>query len=584
MNKKWMIMVIVILVSCIPLFNLLTKGLPITHDGQDHVARIANFYQALQDGVIIPRWAGNLNWGYGHPILMFLYPLPSYVASLFHFIGLSFVDSTKTIFAIFFVMSVLFMYIYASRRFGRLPGIVAAVLFGFAPYRFVDLYVRGALGEHAAFMFLPLILYFIDRLSIINYSTYTVDLKKQYLKLKNQHINKKVSSLFNYFSILFRIACNNPFHGVGLSLSTAGLILSHNAISIMFIPVIGMYVWYVWKFEMKKNTYYILLTLIYILLGFGLSTFFWIPALIEGRYTLRDIVTQGEFGNRFIDWKQLFYTPWNYGGDRDLPKDIGLSQWIIVVIALWYLVKTNIKSSRLLLVFSIVFIISIIFMLPISGFIWKYVTLLQKFQFPWRFLTLLVFSTSIIGAIVMTYLHGKLKYIFAGIIIFISIIGTSYMWRAKAYKIYDESFFTGVYDSTTDTGESSPIWSIRFMEKRANKSIEIIDGTADISTVKRSSVFKSYTITVEKESRILENTLYFPGWKVLIDGKPTTIQFQDPSYRGLITFIVSEGKHNVDIKFGDTIIRKISNMISLITLICIGVLLIISKKYTYEKH
>src|SRR5688572_3623586 len=90
------------LLSLLPLFDFLKPGLPLTHDGIDHVARIANFYQNLTEGNLVPRWAGNLNWGFGHPILMFLYPLPSYFASLFHFLGFSLIDSVKLVFAAFF--------------------------------------------------------------------------------------------------------------------------------------------------------------------------------------------------------------------------------------------------------------------------------------------------------------------------------------------------------------------------------------------------------------------------------------------------------------------------------------------------
>ena len=66
--KNWVFPLILFCLSIFPLFDLLHSGLPITHDGQDHVARIANFYENLSDGNIIPRWAPNLNCGYGHPI------------------------------------------------------------------------------------------------------------------------------------------------------------------------------------------------------------------------------------------------------------------------------------------------------------------------------------------------------------------------------------------------------------------------------------------------------------------------------------------------------------------------------------
>ena len=242
----WYILLLVI--SVIPLLNLFQAGLPVTHDGQDHVARIANFYLSLSEGIVIPRWAGLLNWGYGHPILMFLYPFPSYTASLFHLIGFSFVDSTKLVFALGFVASFFAMYVWAASVWGRTIGLLAAVLYVFAPYRFVDLYVRGAIGEHMAFVFPPLIL------------------------LGLYHMAKdKVSSKKSWALAV---------------LGSAGLILSHNALSLMFLPIIGLYVAYLSAYETKHKFLFIAQAIVSIFWGFIVSAFFWMPALLEGKYTL----------------------------------------------------------------------------------------------------------------------------------------------------------------------------------------------------------------------------------------------------------------------------------------------------------
>ena len=145
--KIFFIPFVIVLISIVPLLDLFHPGLPQTHDGQDHVARIGNFYQNLSEGNIIPRWAANLNWGYGHPILMFLYPLPSYMASLFHFLGFSLIDSTKIVFGMAFLLSGLTMYLWVQSFLGKNAGIVASVLYMFAPYRFVDLYVEAQLAS-----------------------------------------------------------------------------------------------------------------------------------------------------------------------------------------------------------------------------------------------------------------------------------------------------------------------------------------------------------------------------------------------------------------------------------------------------
>jgi len=52
------------------------------------------------------------------------------------------------------------MYLWLKEFLGVKAGLVGALFYTFAPYRFVDLYVRGAIGECVAFVWLPLILYF----------------------------------------------------------------------------------------------------------------------------------------------------------------------------------------------------------------------------------------------------------------------------------------------------------------------------------------------------------------------------------------------------------------------------------------
>ncbi len=517
------ILLVVFVIALLPLIDLLKPGLPVTHDGQDHVARIANFYTSLSEGNIIPRWAGNLNWGYGHPILMFLYPLPSYFASLFKAVGFSFVDATKLVFGVSYIASIFAMYLWTRSRWGIAAGFVAAVLYGFAPYRFVDLYVRGAIGEHVAFIFPPLILWGVDGIS----------------KMQNR--------------------------GVIISLATAALILSHNAVSLMFLPIIGLYVLYLFHFQSSRNFKFLLLTVYYLLLGFALSAFFWLPAFFEGKYTLRDIVTKGELSGRFVPWSWFFSSPWNYGGGNQFTKSIGLAQWIVVLGSLFLLKK---RSTRLLVgSFLILFLVSLFLMTDASSLIWKTVTMLQKFQFPWRLLSVTVFLGAALGGIVVPAVSKKYVWKFALGLSLLAIVTTSSMWKAKEYMIKPESFYTGVYKGTTDTGESSPIWSVRFMEHISSSKMEVIDGNAIIEEGRRTTTRHEYTVQASVKTRLVENTLYFPGWRVLVDGIPTTIEFQDPTWRGLMTFFVEPGDHRIEIIFEDTKLRKFAHAVTMVGIV-----------------
>jgi len=147
------------------------------------------------------------------------------------------------------------------------------------------------------------------------------------------------------------------------------------------------------------------------------------------------------------------------------------------------------------------------------------------------------------------------------------------MWHPKEYVIHDDSFYSRVYPGTTDTGESSPIWSVRFMEHTPANLMEVIDGDAVITVGKRTSTKHEYTVVAQKQTRMVENTLFFPGWKIFVDGVSAGIQFQDPAFRGLMTFWMDEGKHQVLVTFTDTKVRYYASVTSLISL---GILILTS--------
>ena len=238
--KKKKILILLLVLSLLPLLCLLRPGLPLTHDGQDHVARIANFCLSLKEGNLVPRWAANLNWGYGHPILMFLYPLPSYLGCFFNLLGFSLIASTKIVFGLSFFLSGLFMFLWIKESWGEKAGLLAALVYLFAPYRFVDLFVRGAIGEVWAFVWPPLIAW----------------------------AGLKLAGSFKYRYLL--VGC----------LSLAALILSHNALSLMFLPVILVYfTWLLYSSKKKKKLAFNFLLIV--VLGFALSAFFWFPAFLK---------------------------------------------------------------------------------------------------------------------------------------------------------------------------------------------------------------------------------------------------------------------------------------------------------------
>lgn len=527
--KKNVWLIALILLSVLPLIPLLHPGLPVTHDGKDHVARIANFFQNLQEGVLVPRWAGNLNWGYGHPVMMFLYPLPSYFASFFRLLGFSFIDSTKLVFASSYVLSGITMYIWLKSFLRRESAFLGSILYLFASYRFIDLYVRGALGEHVAFIFPPLICYFLYHMITKRKSEYAL------------------------------------FAGIGV----AGLILAHDAISIIFLPFIVIYACFLIFLQNKKKKA-VIETALSIVLGFVLSSFFWIPAFFEGKYTLRDIVATHDFSRSLFSLDKYIYSPWSFGISGQFSLQIGIIQWVIVLLTssllILYRKKIEKKDRLLLSVLIVFFILTVSIMTPVSQMFWDHVSLIQKFQFPWRFLSFAVFITSVIAAVGSNLLPDKFRKATV-ILAVISVMVTIPYWKVNGYYIRPDSFFSEIYAGTTDTGESSPRWSVRFMEQQPQSHLEFISGKGRIEEREYRSTLHRYTVEAGTQVQLRENTVYFPGWKVLLDNSPIPIEFQDTHNRGVMTFTIPAGKHDVVVAFAETKLRFLADAISIFGLL-----------------
>lgn len=547
-SKNWFYPLLLFLLAALPLGSLFHAGLFVSHDGRDHVARIANFFESLSEGNLIPRWAKNLNWGYGHPILMFLYPLSSYMGSFFHFVGFSFVDSAKLVFAFGFLFSGFFMYLWLKEFLSGKAAFVGGVLYLFAPYRFVNLYVRGAIGENLAFPFVPLICYF-------------------FLKL---------SQKFTYPRL------------VGASVSLCFLILAHNALSLVFLPFLIFYVLFL-NFYQKKSSFKKLLPLFFpFILGLMLAAFFWLPAFYEGKYTLRDIViSPSNLQLHFSTVSQLLLPPWSIFRLSSEPNGLcfflGVGQLLAIFISYYvvYLLKKKKAHLWLLLFFTQLSFLFTFFLLTSSSFfLWQKISLLQKFQFPWRLLSLPVFFASLLGASLFSVIKAPPKQNFLLIILcLLAVLSTLPLWRVDEYLFKPEAFYTGVFHSTTDTGESSPRWSVRFMEKEPKNWVEILSGQAEIKNLKRQSNLHVFEVKASSTTRILENTLYFPGWRIFVDGQETIPEFQDPSYRGLMTFWVTPGQHQVKIVFGETRFRQLADFVSVV-----GVIILVIVGLGYVKR
>lgn len=525
-----LVLILITLPTLIPYFN------PRFFYTQDYIfiARLQQMSEALSSGQFPVRWAPDLR--YGEPLFNFYAPLPYYIGALIHLFGVDFIWEAKILFILASILSAASMYLLVNKLFGRNAGILAAVLYTYAPYRAVDMYVRGSLSETWAFVFFPLI--FCSS------------------AILTERINFRNISL--------------------LALSLAGLFLTHNVTTLMFLPF--LFLWWIYLIARKRRWQIILPLFLASALGFGVAAFFLLPAFFEDNFIQTKYLTVGYFNFRahFVAFKQFFSLFWGYGSSVWGPNDglsfqVGLVNFAILTatVILGIIHRKDKKTLGLLLLLGISFAISLFLQHNKSAFIWEAIPLMAFIQFPWRFLGISVFIVALTGGVIAVYLKKKLLPVYF-ILIIAAVASTLMYFKPKEYA--DNSFFDKflqveiMHRGVDLTKDYLPIWvqttdGSRFDTPRAEK------GDIQVFNQDRKSTSLNFSIKVASDSLIEAPITYFPGWEVKANDQ--LIPQSPPSKMGLIRFELPKGDYKVDIELKDTPVRIAGNIISLVSILVI---------------
>ncbi|RJQ25319.1 hypothetical protein C4577_05960 [Candidatus Parcubacteria bacterium] len=536
-------LLLIILISFIPFIGFLFNPLLFhTHDGLVHIPRIAAYFKALTDGQFPVRWASGLNYGYGMPLFNFMYVTPYFISSMLVFIGLGLVSSFKITIFISYLLSGIFMFKFSKTFFeDEKKAFLVAVFYQFFSFRFVDAITRASFGEVYAYTFLPLVLYGL--------------------------------------TLFFK--SGRYIHFLLASIATGLLIISHNSISLAFFGVCFLFV--LFFAGNKKNMVFGLSALF---TGLLLSSFYWVPAILEHRYTYGDLFMKDIYLSHFPPLQNLFIP--NLFNNQILYTEgisvqLGVFPTAAILLSVFLFFRKKKKqlgfNSRLFLFSLTLIIISIFFMQPVSGFFWQNISLLRQFQFPWRLLSVCGFAVSLLAVNFLLIPFFKKKKVFILLIVLV-VISNYFYWQPNlGVDKIDEKYYWNFPLNTTYYGETDIIWSEGPKKLYPKQRVEVISGKGEVFDYDQKSNIKNYKVEAVTNIVLVDHTQFFPGWKVYVDKKEVPIQFQDPNWRGEITFSVPRGNHIVQVKFQETKMRLISDGLSLVTLI-----LLIALFPTFRKH
>jgi hypothetical protein len=532
MNKslliKFLPVLIILLFSFFGVKALFHPGFYTSHDGEHQVIRLYQFDKALKDDQFPVRWAGTSDNGYGYPLFIFSYQSPWFVGVPLVHLGFSLTDSVKGIFIIGYILSGMIMFLWLKEAYGVLPGFTGSLSYLWAPYRLSNIFVRASLGEASVFLFVPLVFWGI-------------------WKCKDE---------------------SKGFLGIILiALGIAGVILSHlMGLIIFFIPILlWILVQSVGLKEKKKE--YLSKSIFGLVLGFCLSAYYLLPAMLEKNLTQAPQLLTSYFQDHFVTIKQLIYSKWDYGFDfpgtvnDKMSFQVGITQWIIaaflIIFVMYKLISKKTIQKEILFVLFI-FGYSIVMMLDISKPIWEVISKYAYFDFPWRFLGLTVFVIAVgVSVFLSNIKRGK-------VLIVVCLIGIAmYTNRnhlnVNQYVTIPDKF----YESSPSTSNSYDEYRPKTLDNNYVKEKRPRFQSANIEVKKETS--KSNYLMVQGMNNLQNekakiNISYYPGWEV----KVNNVKQKDIlGANGMIEVNIPKGDFTLEAKLKETPLRIFSNFISI---------------------
>lgn len=510
-----------------------------THHDDVQIIRIFEMDQCFKDRQIPCRWVPDLGGLYGYPIFNYYAPLPYYIGEVFYLILGSLLWSAKAIFALSFVGAYIFMYLLAQKLWGKLGGSAAAIFYSFAPYHALDFYVRGAMGEMWALMFFPAVFWAIIKLE------------------EKQNTARMLLVVF----------------------TLAGLIISHNLATMIFVPLVIF--WIVFNYLKKRNKKFLWFNALAFLLASLISSFYLLPAIVEKNLVHVDTTTYGYFSytEHFKGLRKLLVErSWEYGssirevpgGERDgMSYQIGwihLLGWILAIIGAKNLWKRNRWLSLLIIGGSIAISFSIFMVHPRSLNVWNMLPMLKYLQFPWRFLILIIFLTSFLSGSIFV-LNFKKKYLLWIVMVILVVVSNfSYFKPGKFIQTTDQKLLTGEnWDKQIKRSifDYLPIYAKEPPAELATAHYEVLTGDSKVYDFNKGTNWITFKTVTNSHTIIRLSQYYFPNWEVTVDGKKTNVEYKNNNL-GLMTIILGKGNHEISARLYDTPIRSFANILTLV--------------------
>jgi len=490
---------------------MLIRGIPGGNDAVQHYEFAQHVVDAIHAGEWFPHFAGNANHGFGDVGLRVYPPLSYYALALSYFGFGDWYAASIAVFFLIFLIGGLGVFLWSREFFDTNSSLAAAAIYTFAPFHLNEIYNNFLYAEFAAGAILPFCFLFLTRV------------------IRNGNLR----------NILF------------LSVSYAFLISTHLPITI--IGSIALAIYAVAMTRLSSFATYAKLG-VSVIVGLLLSSFYWVRMISEMQMVKH---SQSRFFANIWSYNENFllsartFTDFMNDGQSLWFGDLMLAATIAICIPAIFALRRSENWKTFGVPMVALLAAAIVFATPISYLIWNSLSLLQKVQFPWRWLNIATLAASVIvgagsAAIIRrarsTHIDAIALALAAAVLPFVFL--SAFVVKAPHFSSRSEFADRAKTLSEGETFEGWwPVWAKREAFSRKEK----IDGSGRSSRVDEWLPTKrTFSVDEGAAGPVSLSTFYYPHWIASIEGKPIET---DVSNEGLILLQIPNQHVHVELNF-----------------------------------
>src|SRR5712691_4400496 len=518
------------------------------HDFGFHAASWLDVAGQWKEGIVYPRWAEWANHGFGEPRFIFYPPLSWMLGAALGFVA-PWIAVPGVFIVIVQTMAGVCAFALARRFLPASASLWGAACYAANPYALLIVYMRSDFAELLACALMPLVVLTALQLSG---------------QVKNR--GRSVPRAMALFAVTFAV--------VWLANAPAGVMASYSVALI-----------FAWAAVREKSWRPLWGGAGGLALGFGLTSFYLLPAAYEQRWVnIAQALSSG-----LLPSENFLYTL------IDDPEH-NLFNWIASSVAVLLIVMTGIAGIaahrraakeeesgeprelwRVLLLLSAA---ATMLMIRPSSFFWEHLPKLRFVQFPWRWMAILAVPYAyFLAAGIARRRRGWIW----GAVIVVVVGGTATFlvqktwWDSEDIPVlreaiaHDQGFEgTDEYDPVGDDHynlpEKAPRVQVLPAEESAGRAPQ-----AEIQIGRWTAEEKNLRVASRAPVRVALRLLNYPGWRVEVNGKAVTPGHAETN--GEMVLPLAPGPHRITAKFVRTPDRTLGDAISVMALLTLLALL-----------